>query len=259
MSSPLTDYWKLLDSLEDYLRYGIRRPHPEMPPLERRPGTVTSGVPDPAGSGSPARAGSAGSAEVPVRAAAGEGDSLDRILRQISGCTLCGLHAGRHSTVPGEGSSSPLVMVIGEGPGADEDRTGRPFVGRAGQYLDKWLAAIGLSRETNCYIGNIVKCRPPENRDPHPEEAEACLPYLIRQIDCLKPRFILSVGRIAGQILTGRQEGIGRIRGQVYSYRGIPVVPTYHPSGVLRNEEEYKPRVWEDLKLLRRLMEEKGR
>jgi len=132
-------------------------------------------------------------------------------------------------------------------------------VGRAGQYLDKWLAAIGLSRETNCFIGNIVKCRPPENRDPHPEEAEACLPYLIRQIDCLKPRFILSVGRIAGQILTGRQEGIGRIRGQVYSYRGIPVVPTYHPSGVLRNENEYKPLVWEDLKLLRRLMEEEGR
>lgn len=229
-NSPLTDYWKLLESFEDYLRQGIRRSHPPLPELP-------AGGKDRADSG----------AKVPV-------DSLDLVTGEIQVCHNCRLGETRTCTVPGEGVANPLVLVIGEGPGGDEDRTGRPFVGKAGQYLDKWLTAVGLSRETNCFIGNLVKCRPPGNRDPQPDEISACLPYLDRQITLLNPRFILTLGRIAGQVLCGSQEGIGRIRGKVYRYRGIPVVPTYHPSGVLRNQDEYKPLVWEDLKVLKGLL-----
>jgi DNA polymerase len=145
-------------------------------------------------------------------------------------------------------------MVVGEGPGAEEDRRGKPFVGRAGQYLDRWLAAVGLDRTSNCFIGNIVKCRPPGNRDPLPEESAACMPYLKEQIDILKPKAILTLGRIATQILCGRSEGIGKLRGEELDYLGIPVVPTYHPSAVLRNTD-LRPAVWEDLKRLRALPE----
>jgi uracil-DNA glycosylase family 4 len=155
--------------------------------------------------------------------------------------------------VPGEGTSRPRVLVVGEGPGFEEDRSGRPFVGPAGRYLDKWLQAIGLDRGTNCFIANIVKCRPPGNRDPLPEESAACLPYLQRQIALLQPRAILTVGRISTQILVGRSVGIGELRGQRYTYRGIPLVATYHPSAVLRNQSLRKP-VWEDLKLLRSVL-----
>lgn len=145
-------------------------------------------------------------------------------------------------------------MIIGEGPGADEDRTGRPFVGPAGQYLDKWLSAIGLDRNTNCFIGNIVKCRPPGNRDPEPAESLACRSYLDRQIALLKPKAILTVGRISSQLLIGSSEGIGRLRGNTYAYRGIPLIPTYHPSGVLRNPD-YRGAVWEDLRRLQALLD----
>ena len=150
--------------------------------------------------------------------------------------------------------TEPRVMVIGEGPGADEDRSGRPFVGRAGQYLDRWLAAIDLDRKSNCYIGNIVKCRPPGNRDPLPGEAAACLPYLKRQIEILDPKCILTLGRIATQILCGRSEGIGKLRGQELDHAGIPVVATFHPSAVLRNTD-LRAAVWEDLKRLRALLD----
>ncbi len=181
-------------------------------------------------------------------------NALLQIAEEIGKCKKCGLSLTRTKPVPGEGGVDPLVMIIGEGPGADEDRTGRPFVGRAGKYLDKWLNAIGLSREKDCFIGNIVKCRPPNNRDPKPEESNACLPYLLKQIEILKPKAILTVGRISSQILLGRSSGIGSLRGKVYYYRDIPLVPTYHPSGVLRNPS-LRPYVWEDLKLLKSLID----
>jgi DNA polymerase len=157
------------------------------------------------------------------------------------------------NAVPGQGVLDPLVMVVGEGPGADEDRRGLPFVGRAGQFLDRWLEAIDLDRNTNAYIANIVKCRPPGNRDPRSSEAEACLPYLRDQIELVRPRVILTVGRVASGILIGTQAGIGSLRGRTFYYNGIPLVPTYHPSGVLRNPELKRP-VWEDLKRLRVLL-----
>ena len=181
-------------------------------------------------------------------------EALYNLEEEVRVCTRCPLNEGRSNAVPGMGVLDPLVMVIGEGPGAQEDQQGKPFVGRAGQYLDKWLAAIELFRDTNVYITNIVKCRPPGNRDPQPGESAACNPYLERQIDIVRPRVILSVGRISSSILTDRADGIGRIRGREYRYRDIPLVATYHPSGVLRNDQWRRP-VWEDLKLLKSIID----
>ncbi|TFG64765.1 MAG: uracil-DNA glycosylase [Spirochaetales bacterium] len=180
-------------------------------------------------------------------------DEMKILEKEILTCRKCGLCGTRHLAVPGEGVLCPSVVVIGEGPGAEEDRTGRPFVGAAGKYLDKWLSAIDGDRNTNCYICNLVKCRPPGNRDPEEDEIEACLTYLVRQLDLLKPKVILAAGRIASQRLTGLDSGIGILRGKVYDFKGIPVVPTYHPSAVLRNQDLRRP-VWEDLKQLQILL-----
>ena len=182
------------------------------------------------------------------------GDSLEAIGVEIARCRLCRLAAGRNRVVPGTGSTHPLVMVIGEGPGSEEDKSGIPFVGPAGQLLDKMLSSIGLSRETNCFIGNIVKCRPPMNRDPAPDEQSACIPYLDRQIGLLRPRAFLAVGRIPSQALLGVKDGIGKLRGRRYEYKGVPLVATYHPSALLR-DDTYKRPAWEDLKLLRSILD----
>ena len=177
---------------------------------------------------------------------------LSELEEQVRVCTKCPLHQGRTNAVPGAGVLDPRVMVIGEAPGAEEDRQGIPFVGRAGQYLDKWLSAIELSRERDVYIANIVKCRPPENRDPQSAEIEACTPYLSRQIDIIRPKAVLAVGRFAANWITGGASGIGKLRGRTFDYKGVPVVVTYHPSGVLRNPELRRP-VWEDLKRVREI------
>lgn len=182
-------------------------------------------------------------------------ERLRLLAEQIARCSQCELCRNRTKTVPGFGSVNPVVMVIGEGPGADEDRSGLPFVGPAGQLLDKMLAAIRLSRHSNCFIGNIVKCRPPHNRDPKPEESAACVPFLHTQIDILKPKMILAVGRIAAQNLLQTSEGIGKLHGRFFSYRNIPLMSTYHPSALLRDESLKKP-AWEDLKLFRSRLEE---
>ncbi len=179
--------------------------------------------------------------------------SLDDIAQRIGSCEACRLSAERNQAVPGEGpagGSHAPVMVVGEGPGADEDASGRPFVGKAGQLLDKMLAAISLSRTEHCFIANIVKCRPPQNREPAPDEAAACRPYLEAQIAFVKPRLILALGRTAAQNLLGTTDGINKLRGRFYDYRGIPVLPTYHPSALLRDETLKRP-AWEDLKLFR--------
>ena len=170
--------------------------------------------------------------------------SLDERVRR---CTACDLARTRAHTVFGEGVTKPRVLVIGEGPGAEEDRQGRPFVGASGNLLDKMLAAIGLSRATNCYIGNIVKCRPPNNREPAQEERDACIPYLLAQIEILKPEFILCVGRTAAHSLLGTTEPISRLRGRTLEFHGIPVRITFHPSALLRDESLKRP-AWEDLK-----------
>lgn len=176
--------------------------------------------------------------------------SLSAVSDKIHECTRCRLCQTRTNTVPGTGVEHPLVLVIGEGPGQDEDIQGLPFVGKAGVLLDKMLQAISLSRKQNCYIANIVKCRPPQNRDPQPDEIQACISFLDAQITLLKPKMILLMGRIAAQTLYKTAAGINSLRGDFYQYNGIPVMATYHPSALLRNEALKAP-AWQDLKKFR--------
>ena len=183
------------------------------------------------------------------------GLTLEELTAKIMRCTRCQLARTRNNVVPGIGVKNPEVMVIGEGPGYDEDMKGEPFVGKAGVLLDKMLNAINLDRHTNCYIANIVKCRPPQNRDPYPEEQAACISFLEAQIHILKPKMILCMGRISGQKLLNSQAPMAQLHGKVFEYNGIPLMVTYHPSALLRNEELKRP-AWEDLKAFRRKLDE---
>ncbi len=170
---------------------------------------------------------------------------------QVRDCTLCELHTSRTQTVFGVGNRDADWLVVGEAPGRDEDLQGEPFVGRAGQLLNAMLKAVGLARE-QVYIANILKCRPPNNRDPRPEEVLCCEPYLMRQIALIRPRLILAVGRIAAQNLLKTDKPIGKLRGRVHRLgdTGIPVVATYHPAYLLRSPQE-KRKAWQDLQLAR--------
>jgi DNA polymerase len=181
--------------------------------------------------------------------------TLDELNAKILRCTRCGLARTRNNVVPGMGVEHPQVLVIGEGPGHEEDMQGLPFVGKAGVLLDRMLAAIGLDRKTNCYIANIVKCRPPENRNPLPEEQAACFSFLEAQIHILKPKMILCMGKIAAEKLLNQQLPITQYHGHFFEYQGIPLMPTYHPSALLRNEQLKRP-AWEDLKGFRRKLDE---
>ncbi len=173
-----------------------------------------------------------------------------QLQQQVAACRACGLHQTRTQTVFGVGDTDADLLIIGEAPGADEDRQGEPFVGRAGQLLNAMLLAIGLRRE-QVYIANILKCRPPGNRDPQAEEALRCRPYLQRQLELLAPKAILAVGRISAQNLLQSNQTIGRLRGRVHRFGsdGIPLVATYHPAYLLRSPEQ-KARSWQDLQLL---------
>ena len=173
----------------------------------------------------------------------------DALQACVANCTLCPLHAGRTRTVFGVGDRAADWLIVGEAPGAEEDRKGEPFVGRAGRLLDAMLAALGHSR-SEVYIANVVKCRPPENRDPRPEEADSCAPYLDRQIALLAPRVILAVGRVAAQRLLGSEAPVGRLRGRVHRYgpADIPLVVTWHPAYLLRRPHA-KAESWSDLVL----------
>lgn len=173
---------------------------------------------------------------------------------KVAGCTRCSLHASRTQTVFGVGATNARWMIIGEAPGAQEDAEGEPFVGRAGKLLNNMLLALGLKRE-EVYIANILKCRPPQNRDPAPEEATSCREYLDQQIEWIKPAIILAVGRIAAQNLLATSATIGRLRGDVHQYRGTPVIVTYHPAYLLRSPLE-KRKSWDDLRLAAHTMRE---
>jgi uracil-DNA glycosylase len=174
------------------------------------------------------------------------------LLQEVRACTRCALHTTRTQGVLGVGPKRADWLVIGEAPGAEEDRRGEPFVGAAGQLLDAMLKAIGLDRTRNVYIANVLKSRPPNNRDPRPEEVEACLPYLVRQIALLRPKIMLAVGRIAAQNLLGTDAPLGRLRGQVHHFgeQRTPLVVTYHPAYLLRTPGD-KRKAWEDLKFAR--------
>ena len=181
-------------------------------------------------------------------------EAWEHLREQVRTCTACELHKSRTQAVFGVGNPRAEWMVIGEAPGAEEDRRGEPFVGRAGQLLDAMLRAIGLSRETNVYIANILKSRPPGNRDPRPEEVAACLPYLHRQIELVRPKLLLAVGRIAAQNLLATDAPLGRLRGRVHHFgeHNVPLVVTYHPAYLLRSPAE-KRKAWEDLQFARRV------
>ncbi|MBP7333845.1 MAG: uracil-DNA glycosylase [Candidatus Cloacimonas sp.] len=170
---------------------------------------------------------------------------LNELQHQYSNCTKCSLSQSRHNFVYGEGNPNALAMLIGEGPGEQEDKTGRPFVGAAGQLLEKMLAAINLKR-SDVYIANIVKCRPPGNRNPEAEERRACLPYLLEQIQIIQPKLLLLLGLVSAQTLLNNNNTLGWHRGKIHYFMDIPALVTYHPSALLRNPEWKKP-AWVDL------------
>jgi DNA polymerase len=170
----------------------------------------------------------------------------------VSACTRCGLYETRNRPVFGEGAHDARVVCVGEAPGAREDETGRPFVGRAGQLLDRLLLTVGLARES-VYICNVLKSRPPKNRDPLPDEVQACSPYLLRQLALIEPEVIIAFGAFAARTLLETTSALGRMRGSVHRYAGYPVVVTYHPAALLRNPGWTRP-TWEDLQLVRRLL-----
>lgn len=171
----------------------------------------------------------------------------------IAGCTKCALANGRTNTVPGEGNPNARLMLVGEGPGATEDQTGRPFVGQAGQLLDKILESIECPRPTT-YIANIVKCRPPQNRKPLPDEMASCMPYLDRQIALVKPKVLVALGGTAAEGLLGVKKSLGELRNRVHRWNGIPLVVTYHPAALLRNPNWKKP-TWDDVRIARQLLD----
>jgi DNA polymerase len=211
-----------------------------------------------AGSAAPAGAGRMPAASAGADEAAGGAARLDweQLAERVRSCTRCALHAGRTQTVFGVGDRQAEWLVVGEAPGAEEDRRGEPFVGRAGQLLTAMLESLGLRRE-QVYIANILKCRPPNNRDPQPAEVACCEPYLHRQIALLRPKLILAVGRIAAHNLLKIDTPLGRMRGHRYTYgpSGIPVAVTYHPAYLLRTPQD-KRKAWQDLQFAQRLWQE---
>lgn len=175
---------------------------------------------------------------------------------KVASCTACDLHASRTQTVFGVGDETARLLIVGEAPGADEDRQGEPFVGRAGQLLNAMLQAVGLARET-VYIANVLKCRPPGNRNPNAEEVAACQPFLLQQLSLIKPKLMLAVGGIAAHNLLDTDEAVGRLRKRVHYYgeAGTPLLVTYHPAYLLRRPEE-KAKVWQDLQKLHGMLNE---
>ena len=189
----------------------------------------------------------------PLTAPGSPSTTWDQLADAVAHCTACKLSATRTQGVLGVGDRNADWLIIGEAPGADEDRVGEPFVGQAGKLLDAMLAAIGLKRGENVYITNVLKSRPPGNRNPEPDEVAACRPYLLAQIELIQPKLILALGRFAVQSLLETDEAIARLRGRVHQFQDVPLVVTYHPAYLLRNLPD-KARAWEDLCLARRTM-----
>ena len=224
---------------------GEARLHSAHPPI--RPSAPPSDLPPPGLSYDPPSADLFSSDPVP------QAPTLEAIAQLIAGCTKCRLCEARRHTVPGEGAGDSRLVVVGEGPGRVEDETGRPFVGPAGELLTKILAAIDVPRE-RVFICNVVKCRPPENRVPQYDEIAACVPYLFRQIELVKPAVILAMGGTAAQTLLNTKQSLGALRNLVHRMRGIPVIVTYHPAALLRNPNWKKP-TWDDVRIARRFID----
>jgi uracil-DNA glycosylase len=193
------------------------------------------------------------SSELPVPFFGSAAEALAGVQAFIGDCTRCKLHAlGRKQVVFGMGNANADLMFVGEAPGADEDEQGAPFVGKSGQLLTKIIEAIDLKRD-DVYIANVIKCRPPQNRNPEPDEIETCEPFLFQQIDVIKPKVIVTLGKFAAHTLLRSEAPISRLRGLVFDYRGAKLVPTFHPAYLLRNPAS-KREVWEDMKLVKKLL-----
>ena len=235
---------------------------PVEPPPRGRPAPTADSASGPATPAPPAAttppaaatAGGTGSDAPSWTPPATDGLDYDALRDLAMGCTRCGLAETRSHVVFSDGNPNARLVVVGEAPGANEDATGLPFVGAAGKLLDLMLASIDLSRKDSVYICNVLKCRPPGNRNPEPAEIRTCSPFLHRQLALVQPRALLAVGSFAAQVLTGRDSALGKLRGQVYSYEGIPLVVTYHPAALLRNSGWARP-TWDDLQLLRQIMD----
>jgi uracil-DNA glycosylase len=187
-----------------------------------------------------------------LRDETGGARTLEELRELLGDCRRCPLHEGRNRLVFGEGDARAELVFVGEGPGGDEDRAGRPFVGEAGRLLTRIIDAMGISRE-QVYICNVVKCRPPRNRDPEETEIAACRPFLQRQIDLIGPKVICTLGRVAGEELLGRGFAVTRDRGKWFEYRGVRVMPTFHPAYLLRNQAAKRP-VWEDVQKIMKVL-----
>ncbi len=249
----MADIKQFVSNLQDFLEY---KKEEGFQTLEVSPETLAALKPEPAPKPAPAQKPAARpsaprpaptAAPAPQKSITVTGKTLEEIAGQIRVCTACPLHASRKNTVPGEGNPNrPDILFVGEGPGADEDAQGRPFVGAAGQLLDKMIAGMGYKRE-EVFIANIVKCRPPGNRVPLPEEMNACVPYLKAQIALIKPKIIVALGKTAVQGLLREKVAITKFRGTWCKYEGIDLMPTYHPSFLLRSPS-HKGEAWADLK-----------
>jgi uracil-DNA glycosylase family 4 len=179
--------------------------------------------------------------------------TIDQIAERIRSTHCCGLCPGRTNAVPGEGNPQAKLVLVGEGPGATEDAQGRPFVGQAGTLLNGILEAIEVPRDS-VYITNIIKCRPPQNRKPLPDEIAACIPYLHRQLEIIRPKVIVALGSTAAEAILGVRKSLGELRGKVHTYNGIPLIVTYHPAALLRNPNWKKP-TWDDVRIARQLLD----
>ena len=209
---------------------------------------VTAAASEPSTAAPPA---SAPAQDGEARAARIAALSWDHFAGDVDACAACGLCRTRNRSVPGVGDVNAEWLFVGEAPGADEDARGEPFVGQAGRLLDNMLAALGMARGRNVYIANVLKCRPPNNRTPEPAEAEACRPYLERQVELLRPKLIVALGKSAASLLLGTDATIASLRGRVHRSRGAPLIVTYHPAYLLRNLPD-KAKAWEDMLLARR-------
>ncbi|HEY3935292.1 MAG TPA: uracil-DNA glycosylase [Gemmatimonadales bacterium] len=231
---------------------------PPAPSTPREPESTSSasGEPDDSAGwrkGMPPIPGPGLSVRLPALTAESVWTSLEEIAAAVVVCPKCPLCRTRTHAVPGEGNPRAGLMVVGEGPGESEDLSGRPFVGRAGELLDKILAGVELAR-ADVFIANVVKCRPPRNRVPLPDEREACMPYLRRQIELVRPRVILALGGTAAEALLGVKESLGRLRLKVHDWNGTPLVVTYHPAALLRNPNWKRP-AWDDVRIARQLLD----
>ena len=246
--------WRLRPADADAEAEAGAKPAPAAAP-EPAPG----GSPEPAPPAAAAPAASAGQPleismfdQVAVPAVASPADRLRLIREELGECTRCKLHAGRKTLVYGVGSADAELMFVGEAPGRDEDLQGIPFVGRAGQLLTRIIESIDLRRE-DVYIANVIKCRPPDNRNPTPDEVRTCEPFLFAQVDAIRPRVIVALGTFAARTLLRTDEPISRLRGRVFDYRGAQLVPTFHPAYLLRSPDR-KRDVWEDMKKIRAML-----